>query len=296
VGEWDARLFCEAEDERQRLSAFVDPVPLLLVVSRHMLSIFTDDPFGVEVDLGVVTKGARGSSCQSLSPLCLQSPGIDGVADGVAVVARLLRSRGVTGVSCLPANKGTRAGGGIEGDGGLPSNEGKGISTLKALRSLGAVKGSIKDAAGAVSWSISCDGSHADMRAFMSNNSGVSWVDEQGDQAVCSADFSACSGVRGGEGRATDKSLRSSISGIGGDNGEPGVFARSCKSFGVGGCGDKQMIGNEGLIADLFAGVGRAEVSAEASDSASGDVARAVFVGVFNSNWCFVDAASAHVA
>jgi len=108
--------------------------------------------------------------------------------------------------------------------------------------------------------------------------------------------LSGCSGAHGGEGRATGKSLRISRNGIGGDSGEPGVPSRSCNSLGGGGCGDKQMLGNECLIADLFADVGNADVSAETSDNASADVARVVIVGVFNANCCFVDAASAHVA
>lgn len=219
------------------------------------------------------------------------------MADGVtvaAVVARLLRSRGVTGVSCLPANKGTSVG---VGDAGLARIEGDETSVLKVLRSLGAAIGSIKHAA-AVSWSISCDGSHADMRVIMSNGiTGPSWWSgEEGDQGVCSAALSGCGIARVGDGRAAGKSLRISRSGIGGDNGEPGVPSRSCNSFGVGGCGDKQTLGKEGLIDALVADVGRADVSAEASDSASADVARVVIVGVLNSSWSFVDAASAHTA
>lgn len=78
-GEWDARLFCEAEDERHRSNACVDPVPLLLAASRQRLSDFTDDPSRVETDpFGVVTKGARGPNCQSLSPFCLESRGLNG--------------------------------------------------------------------------------------------------------------------------------------------------------------------------------------------------------------------------
>lgn len=267
----------------------MDPLPLLLAGSRHVLSDFTDDPCcGVGVDLGVVTRGARGPSCQSLSALCLQSRGLDGVAEGetAAVVARLLRSRGVTGVSCLPANKGSIAGGGTEGDGGLPRTEGEDIS-LNTLLPLGAGMGSTNAAAEAVSRRTSCDGSHADMRAIISKGTGPSRYGEDGD----------CIDARGGECRDIGNSLRISRSGMGGDKGEPGVPSRNCNSFGVGGCGDIATLGNAGLIDALVADVGRAEVSAEASESASADVARVAIVGVFNSNWgCFVDAASAHVA
>lgn len=304
-GEWDARLFV-AEDERHRSNAFVDPVPLLLAASRQRASDFTEDPSRVEMDpFGVVTKGARGPSCQSLSPVCLESRGLSGVADGVtvaAVVARLLRSRGVTGVSCLPANKGTNVVG--VGDAGLPRIEGDvAIGSPKVLRSPGgAARGcSIKHAA-AVSWSISCDGSHADMRVMSNGITGPSCVGDQGicNGALSSAALSGCSCTHGGDGCATGKSLRISRSGIGGDNGEPGVPSRSCNSFGVGGWGDKQALGTalctEGLIDALVADAGRAEVSAEASDSASADVARGASVGVFNSSCSLVDAASAHAA
>mmetsp|Transcript_135338 Transcript_135338/g.270041 ORF Transcript_135338/g.270041 Transcript_135338/m.270041 type:complete len:263 (-) Transcript_135338:376-1164(-) len=198
-GEWDARLLCEAEEDRHLSNTAADPLPLWPFGVRHVLSDFTDDARGVGVDLGVVTKGARGPSCQSLNAPCLHSRGLDGVGEAADVVARRLLIRGVTGASDLPAKKGASdgAGGGTDGDGGLPRTEGGGISTLKALLPLGAVTGSSTAAAAGVSRSSSCDGSHADMRAVMLNGTGRSWRGEGGDNAECCAALSGCNVGRG---------------------------------------------------------------------------------------------------